>query len=294
MYNLHSVKYEQAVSAMTGGPSLGSSSSSCGEKERSRDAEAEIRSLREELKRCKNAENRQGIQSETSVGENGCDDGWKIDIDEEVDSKKKLDQRKKELQKKMRNISECPDVPQDIREVLKEKWQQELQDIETKAELSHAREHQRMQKRSQKLQTCRTKRSSARRRWPNGLEIVGKPRMKSKKDRLTSKSVIKRLRRRSEWKRTLMNKADCAVQRMLFRHRRGSRFNLFKRSSTEDLKFQPLWCIRQEERKEEKRTLRSKHKEHPVANFFHPRQVATIKGFWLVLFWSCWVSTCKW
>ena len=36
-----------------------------------------------------------------------------------------------ESQKQLRNLNECPDIPQDMREVLREEWQQqELQDIE--------------------------------------------------------------------------------------------------------------------------------------------------------------------
>ena len=57
---------------------------------RFREAEAEIRVLRED------AEKRPETQCETAVGESGLDEEGKVDIDEEVDSKKKLDQRKKE------------------------------------------------------------------------------------------------------------------------------------------------------------------------------------------------------
>ena len=49
-------------------------------------------------------------------------------------------------------------MPQDLREMLKEKWQQALQDIEqTRNDLMP--EHQKMQKRSQKLQSLRDKKT---------------------------------------------------------------------------------------------------------------------------------------
>ena len=67
---------------------------------------------------------RLGTESETSVGENGFDDEWNMDIDEQ---REKVGSQKEELQKQLRNVNECPDMPQDIREVLKEKWQQKMQ-----------------------------------------------------------------------------------------------------------------------------------------------------------------------
>ena len=54
-------KYRQAVSAKAGGCSSGSSSSSGAENQKYRDPEAEIR---EELKRYKSAEKKQGVQDE--------------------------------------------------------------------------------------------------------------------------------------------------------------------------------------------------------------------------------------
>ena len=103
-------KYGQAVSAKAGVYSSGSSSSSGGEKKRSRDAVAEIRELREELKRCKHSEKRQGTQYETAGGESGHDEVWK------------MDQRKKELQQQLREIERFTDVPKGTQQFLKEQW----------------------------------------------------------------------------------------------------------------------------------------------------------------------------
>ena len=46
----------------------------------------------------------------------------------EVDSNKKLDQKKKELQKQLRDLEKLTFVPQDMQSRLKEEWQQQLQD----------------------------------------------------------------------------------------------------------------------------------------------------------------------
>ena len=96
----------------------------------------------------------------------------KMEVDEEVDSKKKLDQRKKVVQQQVRDIEKFTDVPQDTQDVLKEKWQQALQDIEQRRN-DFCRELNEYQKRGHR--SCRAyqaKRSSARRMWANGLETV--------------------------------------------------------------------------------------------------------------------------
>ena len=48
----------------------------------------------------------------------------KMEVDEQVDGKMMLAQRKKELQKQLRRIGEFTDVPQDMLDMLKEKRQQ--------------------------------------------------------------------------------------------------------------------------------------------------------------------------
>ena len=68
--------------------SPGSSFPSGGENKRPRDPQAEIREFREELERYKSVEKRQGTQREPAGGEGGLQEDWKMEIDEEVDSKK--------------------------------------------------------------------------------------------------------------------------------------------------------------------------------------------------------------
>ena len=65
------------------------------------------------------------------AGEEGKPEEFgKMEVDEEADSKKKLDQRKKEFEKQLRKIDAFPDMPQSVVFGPKEKWQEELQDIE--------------------------------------------------------------------------------------------------------------------------------------------------------------------
>ena len=90
-----------------------------------------------------------------------------------MDSKKKLDQRKKELVKQLRTtdelvhryVAECGGRADEH----KERWRQELQDIEQRRNDLFP-EDQKMQKKSQNLRVCRTERSSARRIWARGLK----------------------------------------------------------------------------------------------------------------------------
>ena len=79
-----------------------------------------------------------------------------MDVEEETDCKKKLDERKKHLQRQWRDIEKFTDSDPNIRDRQKERWKEELQEIERKrTELLS--EHQKMQKRSQKLQSLQDK-----------------------------------------------------------------------------------------------------------------------------------------
>ena len=84
------VKKRQLVSARNGGCSSGSSSSG-GKNKKRRDPEAEVRELREELKRFKNAKKKQGVQCELAGEEGRFEEEGRMEVDEEAESKKKLD-----------------------------------------------------------------------------------------------------------------------------------------------------------------------------------------------------------
>ena len=100
-----------------------------------------------------------------------------MEVDEEINSKKKLGQRKKDLQKQLREIEKFTD----IQNVLKETWQQELQDIEQRRN-DLLPELQKCRKITKNCKVCKTERISARGIWPNGLGTVTRPAIKSKKD----------------------------------------------------------------------------------------------------------------
>ena len=59
-----------------------------------------------------------------------CEEGKKMEVHCELDSKTKLDQRKRELVKQMQKIDEITDLPQDLVHERKKMWRQELLEIE--------------------------------------------------------------------------------------------------------------------------------------------------------------------
>ena len=117
----------------------------------------------ENLKRYKNAEKKQEVQYKPAGEEGRFEEDRKMEV-EEVDTKKKLDQRKKQLQKQLRDIEKFTDMCQSVVDEHKEKWQQELQDTEQKRN-DLLPEDQSMQKRSPKLQSLQDKKET----MPKGL-----------------------------------------------------------------------------------------------------------------------------
>ena len=89
------------------------------------------------------------MQGEPARKESGLGEGWKIEVDEEVDSKKKLDEQRKRLQKQLPEIEKFTDMDQMFLEGQKENGKGDLQETEQKrSELLP--EHQRVQNRSHK------------------------------------------------------------------------------------------------------------------------------------------------
>ena len=84
-------KCRQAVSAKGGRCSAGSSSSIGGENKNCRNSDADVQAVREELNRFKNTEKKQEVQCELAGEEGGLEEDGKMEVDEEVDSKKKWD-----------------------------------------------------------------------------------------------------------------------------------------------------------------------------------------------------------
>ena len=74
----------------------------------------------------------QGAQGDSTRRECGFEEDWNMEVDEEVDNKKKLDERRKRLQKQLREIDKFSDLDQVFQDGHKEKWKYELQEIERK------------------------------------------------------------------------------------------------------------------------------------------------------------------
>ena len=93
-------------------------------------SQTELHELHEKVKWYESAEKKQGAQSQPASVEGRREEDGKMEVDEEVDSKKKLRQQKKKTCKNSCETSEkFTDVPPDIQHVLEETWQQELQHI---------------------------------------------------------------------------------------------------------------------------------------------------------------------
>ena len=90
-----------------------------------------MRELRDENKRLKKEKRKTTQAEEANEGYEGEEDKKK-EVDEDRDSKKMLEQRKKETQKSMRGTDEGSDLPQELVIERKEQWRQELHEIEQK------------------------------------------------------------------------------------------------------------------------------------------------------------------
>ena len=92
----------------------------------------ELRVLVEQLRMQQRVEKEQGVQGDTTRRESGLEEDWNMGVDEEVDKKKKLDEQWKRLQKQLREIYKFSDMGEMFWDGQKEKWKEELQEIEEK------------------------------------------------------------------------------------------------------------------------------------------------------------------
>ena len=76
-----------------------------------------------------------------------------MDFEDEIESRKKLDEQKKKLQKELRDVKKLSCVPKKFQKNLKSNLQQQLHEVEQRKP-----EHQKVQKRSQKVQSIQDKR----------------------------------------------------------------------------------------------------------------------------------------
>ena len=154
-------KDRQAVAAKTGDWSTCCSSSSGEEDKKSKSQEAEIKELRAQFQcfRKQRGEAGQEGQSGPARRQSCLEEDWGMEVEEEFENgenRRKLDEQRMRLQKELRDVEKLSFIPQVIQRGLKEGVQQQLQDIEQK---SHdlLPQHQRVQKRSQKIQSIQVK-----------------------------------------------------------------------------------------------------------------------------------------
>ena len=90
------------------------------EKERGpRDQDMDIKKLRaqvEQLQRQQGVDKVQGVQGESTRRESGLEEDWNMEVAEEVDNKKNLDEQRKRLQKQLREIEKFSDMDQMFRD----------------------------------------------------------------------------------------------------------------------------------------------------------------------------------
>ena len=122
-------KYRQAVAAKSGEWSTGSSTSSGEEDRKARSLEAENKELRARIDAL---EKKEGVQGGPSIpsGEGGdSEDVWGefMEVEDETESRKKLDEQKKKLQKELRDVDRLSFVSKEMQESIKESLQHQLQ-----------------------------------------------------------------------------------------------------------------------------------------------------------------------
>ena len=141
--------YRQAIAARTGEWSTGSSTSSGEEDRKSKYLEAENKELRakQEHYQKQNGEGAQGGPSLPPRRESGMEEEWGMDVEDEVESRKKLDEQKRKLQKELRDVEKLYCVPEEaqIKDSLKNDLQWQLQEVERRRH-DLMPEHQKVQK----------------------------------------------------------------------------------------------------------------------------------------------------
>ena len=94
-------------------------------------AENEPRARIEALEK-KGGEGALGGQGIPSSRERGMEEAWGMDMDveEEIESRKKLDEQKRKFQKELREIEKFSCLSKEVQESLKSNLQQQLQEVE--------------------------------------------------------------------------------------------------------------------------------------------------------------------
>ena len=146
--------------------------------ERARGQEEETKKLRaqvELLRKQQRVEKGLEAQGEPTRRGRGLEEDCKMEVDEEVDCKKKLDEQRRSLQKQPRDIEKFTDVDQMFRDSQKDKWKEQLQEIERKRtflrapedaeEVSSAGQEEEFSQRSFVKKTCERSVKKGKKEW---------------------------------------------------------------------------------------------------------------------------------
>ena len=84
---------------------------------------------------------------------------WGVDVEDETENRKKLDEDRKKLQKELREVEKLSYITKEVQENLKNDLQHQLHEVERRRH-DIMPEHQKVQKRSQKLPSIQDKRKN--------------------------------------------------------------------------------------------------------------------------------------
>ena len=77
---------------------------------------------------------------------------WGLEVEDEIESRKKLDEQRKKLQNELRDVENLSCASKEVQDSLENDLQQQLQEVEQRWH-DLMPEHQKVQKRSQKIQS---------------------------------------------------------------------------------------------------------------------------------------------
>ena len=178
-------------------------------------------------------EKKEGVQGGPSVpAKEGGDseDVWRdcMEVEDEAESRKKLDEQRKNMQKELREVDRLVLFSKEMQECIKESLQHQLQDVETRRnELMP--EHQKVQKRTQKIQSLQDKGRNLQKESTAAKEEMWKIReevdWKEERFRLLSDKVGKKQNGRcgngsrtsgiASWRRKKSQAVECCLETMV-------------------------------------------------------------------------------
>ena len=193
----------------------------------------ELRARIEALEK-KGGEGAQGGLGFPSRTKSGMGEEWRMDMDleDEVESRRKLEEQKRKLQKEWRDVEKFSCAPKEFQENLKSNLQQQLQEVEQRRH-DFMPEYQKAVKRSHKIQSIQDKRRNLQKDSTAAEEETRKlqEELKQSEERILFQSdrVDMNKRRMQKWRQ---NFRDCRQEKK----RRGS-----DASQTGDCCMEALW-----------------------------------------------------